>query len=300
MGTRKVLKFTRQRICTKCRGNKLEPMSVVEDCKACKGQGYKYLKIKPTPAQMKCTRCRGTGKLIKTPCKLCQGTGIESYAVEERVTIPKGILHGQRIRVPGLGEKNLRGGADGDLVLKIRVKDDPYYRQEGHDVHTDCYLTVAQAVLGRSVSVPTLYGNMDVEVTPGTQPGHTFTLKGYGLTKPPPLDHQKGDHRVTFKVRIPDQLDQANREHFVRLQSIEQKISDAMNYDYNRKHPNMIPTANASSARKPKPSKPQDLDSDDEEHEGVKNEFRKQQSDSGDFGAGLFLYIKNKFFCKKQ
>jgi DnaJ-class molecular chaperone len=83
------------------------------------------------------------------------------------VNIPKGVDNDVNLRVSKKGHHPAQGPA-GDLLINIKVKPHPYFRREGSDIHTDLYVSVAQAVLGGEVNLKTLYGDIKLKVDPGT------------------------------------------------------------------------------------------------------------------------------------
>src|SRR5262249_35789556 len=103
------------------------------------------------------------------------------------------------------------GGAD--LIVRLRVDPHPYFRREGHNVVLEVPLTVAEAVLGARVDVPTLDGTrLTVKVPPGTSRGARLRLRGKGIAG--------GDQLVEVKVVVPKEVDGRGRElieEFARL-----------------------------------------------------------------------------------
>lgn len=86
----------------------------------------------------------------------------------ETVNIPKGVDNGVNLRMNGRGNTSPHGPA-GDLMIKIRVKDHPYFKREGFDIHTDKYITVSEAILGGEAVIKTLSGDIKVPISAGTQ-----------------------------------------------------------------------------------------------------------------------------------
>ena len=125
------------------------------------------------------------------------------------VKIPLGISAGKKLRIPGRGLKGSAGAPDGDLYIKIAVKDHPVFRREGSDLHLDKEIQFTQAALGSSVEVATLDGTCKIKVPPGTQSHKKTRLKGYGL--PHFNGKGKGDLYVRFVVNIPKKLDKKQR-----------------------------------------------------------------------------------------
>jgi molecular chaperone DnaJ len=80
------------------------------------------------------------------------------------------VDHGQRVRITGQGHAGQGGGPPGDLYVQILVEDDARFRREGTDLITAVDLTMTQAALGATVTVPTLDGDAELEFRAGTQP----------------------------------------------------------------------------------------------------------------------------------
>lgn len=136
------------------------------------------------------------------------------------VRIPPGVDDGQVIRVAGKGQPSRRGGAPGDLLLEVHLKPHPLFRRRGSDLEVDVPLTLSQAVLGAKVKVPTLDGQAQVTVPPGTSSGVKLRLRGKGLK---PRDAvAAGDLYAVIQILIPKDISPKAREliqEFARLTS---------------------------------------------------------------------------------
>ena len=118
--------------------------------------------------QTDCTKCNGTGKVIKYPCTTCNGVGTKPKNVVETVNIPKGVDTGQTIRVSGKGHASANDGPGGDLLITISVKPHPVFRRRKFDIYTDVEIPLFTAVLGGTVDIETLYGTVEMKIPPGT------------------------------------------------------------------------------------------------------------------------------------
>ena len=116
------------------------------------------------------------------------------------VRIPPGVHEGQRIRLAGQGEPDLRGGAAGDLYLRVRLERHPDFNVQGSDLYCDLDLSPWEAVLGIQAKIPTLDGTTTLRIPPGTEAGKQLRLRGLGLPKP---NQQRGDLYVTARIQIP-------------------------------------------------------------------------------------------------
>jgi molecular chaperone DnaJ len=164
-----------------------------------------------------CPTCGGSGKKIETPCSVCNGAG---RVVEERrleVSIPPGIHDGQRIRLSGEGHAGVQGSRAGDLYVQVHVRPDPRFVRENNDIFSTVDLTMTQAALGVSVTIPTLDGEIPLDFEPGTQPGELRVLRGRGM--PVLQGFGRGDHRVLVNVLVPRLLTDEQRRLLAEFDS---------------------------------------------------------------------------------
>ena len=116
------------------------------------------------------------------------------------LTIPKGILAGQRIRLEGQGMPGHGGGPSGDLYLEIAFEENQLFHAEKRDVHLSLPVTPWEAALGASITVPTLGGKVQLKIPAGSQGGNKLRLKGRGLSS----TNQSGDQIVTLRIVVPE------------------------------------------------------------------------------------------------
>jgi molecular chaperone DnaJ len=131
---------------------------------------------------------------------------------ERKVTVqvPAGVDSGQRIRVSGRGGAGERGARAGDLYVRVRVERHELFGRRGDDILYEVRLTMVQAALGVTLTIPTLDGETEVEFAPGTQPGEIKVLRGKGV---PHLNgHGRGDQEMHVTVLIPHDLDEQHRQ----------------------------------------------------------------------------------------
>jgi len=155
-----------------------------------------------------CPHCRGRGYLLSETCPTCGGRGRLEKQERIKVTIPAGMDEDDLLRVPGGGNEST-GGA-GDLYVRVRIKPHPKLRREGKNLVYTLKLGLAQAALGSQVSIPTLDGEVTLDVPPGTQHGTVFELEGKGL--PDPRGGRAGHLRVVTELVVPKKLSPRARE----------------------------------------------------------------------------------------
>lgn len=106
------------------------------------------------------------------------------------------------LKVSGQGDAPLGGsGRPGDLLVRINVAPSKIFKRQGANLYHDARIPVHTALLGGKVRVPTLDGEVDVRVPPGTQPGEQMMLRGHGVS--PTYASGTGDMYVTFSVQVP-------------------------------------------------------------------------------------------------
>lgn len=224
-GCSKEINITHVDSCETCHGSGAEPGTSPTTCPTCHGTGQIRVSQR-TPfgmmqTQRVCDNCRGTGKKIDRPCRVCAGKGRVRKSIKKPVRIPAGIDDGQIISLSGAGDAGYNGGPPGDLHLHVNVRPHPIFERRGYDVFCEVPITFAQAALGDEITVPTLDGKVKFTIHEGTQPGDDFKLKNKGIQR---LNSSgRGDQFVRINVEIPKSLNQKQKEI---LQQFEQATGD--------------------------------------------------------------------------
>jgi curved DNA-binding protein len=133
------------------------------------------------------------------------------------VTIPAGVISGQRIRLAGQGGRGSEGATSGDLYLVVRITSHPRYRVEGRNLHVTLPLAPWEAALGTSVVVGTPDGEAKVTVPAGTSSGRRLRLNGRGLPNP---RGKPGDLLAEVQVMVPPKLSRKERDLFEQLAAV--------------------------------------------------------------------------------
>ena len=199
--------------CETCGGSGAAPGTVPVTCEMCRGAGRVQQVSQSVFGQFvrsgTCPRCEGLGRTVEEPCEPCDGIGRLLVERDFDIDIPAGIDDGQRIRVRGQGHAGSLGGPAGDLFVQVRVRPQAGIERDGDDLHTAVELTMTQASLGASISVPGPAGEIAVELGPGTQPGHVQVLRGQGM--PSVEGRRPGNFHVHVRVHVPRRLDDEQR-----------------------------------------------------------------------------------------
>ena len=212
-GVEKEIAFRGQATCQVCEGAGTTDPSSVKTCSECAGSGRVRTVRRTMLGQFvqtgPCPRCAGQGLVIDSPCGECHGTGRIFGERKVSVQIPAGIDAGQRIRVTGRGGAGERGARAGDLYVRVHVAAHDLFERRDDDIVYGVDLTMVQAALGATLTIPTLDGDEEVTFSPGTQPGDVKVLRGKGVQH---LNgHGRGDHEIHVRVLVPRELDEQQR-----------------------------------------------------------------------------------------
>ena len=217
-GTKKDVSYNRIQKCSDCGGSGAAKGTKAETCKTCGGSGQRRVTQRiggmAFQSTTTCDACRGTGKIIKTPCTECNGKGYVKVNKKLSVNIPAGIDDGERIALRGQGCDGRNGGPAGDLIITVNIKKHSIFERDGYNIYCDVPITVTEATLGATIDVPTLDGNQKFEIPDGTQPGTQFTLKQKGI---PYINNsnKRGDLVFTVNVEIPKGLNKEQKERMI-------------------------------------------------------------------------------------
>ena len=196
--------------CAICHGSGAKPGTKVATCTTCHGHGAVQMRQGFFSVQQTCPQCKGTGKLIPTPCVACHGVGKTKTNKTLEVKIPAGIDDGMRIRSTGNGEPGSNGGPPGDLYIEIRIKKHEIFEREADDLHCAVPISFTTAALGGEIDVPTLAGKATIDIPEGTQGGKQFRLRGKGIKGV--RSSYPGDLYCHVTVEIPVKLTEHQRK----------------------------------------------------------------------------------------
>jgi molecular chaperone DnaJ len=220
-GTEKTLKVKKFIQCTTCNGSGAESDSDFMTCGTCNGMGEvrqvsrtmfgQFVNVQPCPT------CYGEGRVIKNKCKKCDGEGRVKGEETVKVKIPSGVSSGNYITLRSQGNAGIRGGEAGSLIVLLEEQEHKHFKREGNDIYYDLTVSVADAILGTEVEVPTLRGFAKIKVEEGTQPGKLLRLRDKGIIG---LNSSvAGDQYVRVNVYIPTDLSSDDRKKVEALRN---------------------------------------------------------------------------------
>ena len=191
--------------CTTCHGSGAKPGTAPVTCPRCEGRGVDAESQGFFSISQPCPQCGGAGQIIEDPCPTCGGSGLTKQTKRYKVNIPAGVKDGARIRLAGKGEAGPRGGPPGDLYVITRVSASPVFKRlDGGNLEVTVPITIAEALQGATIEVPTLDGTKKIKVPAGTKHGTVQRLRGEG--PPKPGGNGRGDVRYRLEIDVPQEL----------------------------------------------------------------------------------------------
>ncbi|MEO0532455.1 MAG: molecular chaperone DnaJ [Cyanobacteria bacterium P01_A01_bin.123] len=222
-GGEKEIKINHLETCKTCEGSGAKAGTRPKTCATCGGSGQ-VRRATRTPfgsfTQVSaCPTCNGTGEVIEDRCETCGGSGQKEETKKLKITVPKGVDNGTRLRVSGEGDAGMRGGPAGDLYVYLFVNEDASFKRDGINILSDLKISYLQAILGCRLKVETVDGPVELQIPPGTQPNTVLTLENHGV---PRLGNpvSRGDHLITVLIDIPTRVRPEERELLEQLAQI--------------------------------------------------------------------------------
>ncbi len=218
-GCEKEIEVMRYDTCPECGGSGAEPGTSPVRCSECKGTGQvrrvQRSILGSFVSVTTCPVCQGEGKTISLPCSLCGGKGRVYVSRRLTVTVPPGVDGGTQIRLAGEGEMGERDGSFGNLYVVLSVEPHPIFQRRDDDIIVELQVNLAQAALGAEVKVPTLEGEDEISISPGTQSGTVLRLRNKGI--PHLRQNGRGDELVLVQVVVPTKLSRQQKRLFQEL-----------------------------------------------------------------------------------
>ena len=227
--------------------NKEIEVDVVEDCKDCNGVGGHDSRTCPKChgsgtitseqhtilgsflSKTTCDECSGTGKVYKTRCSSCNGKGKVKNHKTITVNVPSGIKTGDRLRVSGKGEAGSNGGANGDLYLEFKVLPHKFFERDLDDIYLEVPITITEAILGTKKTIPTLEGNIKLNIPAGSNSGDKQRIKGKGIDNK--SSRHKGNMYIILKVITPKKLTREQKKLIEKLSNTDLYDNEIKNFD---------------------------------------------------------------------
>lgn len=219
-GIEKEIKIDHLEMCKDCYGTGAEPGTKPMICPDCDGKGRVAHVTRTILGSIQqvtvCPKCGGTGQIIGSPCKSCNGEGRKEVEKTLKVKIPAGVDTNAKIRVAKEGDAGKNGGSSGDLYIVMHIKPHPEFKRDGFNVYSEIFINLPQAVLGDTIFIKTIHGEKELSIPPGIEYGKILTIKNAGI---PFLGHpdKKGEHFVIVKYKIPKSLNEEEKRLYKKL-----------------------------------------------------------------------------------
>nr|WP_314127868.1 molecular chaperone DnaJ [uncultured Campylobacter sp.] len=178
-GAEKEIEFTIKKPCQTCKGSGSKD-GKTHVCPHCEGRGRISQQRGFMSFVQECPYCNGTGETVKDRCSDCGGSGYKEERQSVKVNIPEGIDDGMRMRVSEKGNVSSTG-ARGDLYVHIEVEADEHFVRHESDVYIEIPVFFTQAVLGETITIPTLKGTIELKLPVGAKDKQQFVFDGLGI-----------------------------------------------------------------------------------------------------------------------
>ncbi|GAB1299960.1 DnaJ homolog subfamily A member 3, mitochondrial [Apodemus speciosus] len=189
--------------CERCDGKGNEPGTKVQHCHYCGGSGMETINTGPFVMRSTCRRCGGRGSIITNPCVVCRGAGQAKQKKRVTIPVPAGVEDGQTVRMP-VGKREIFVTFRLWRTSTSPVQKSPVFRRDGADIHSDLFISIAQAILGGTAKAQGLYETINVTIPAGIQTDQKIRLTGKGI--PRINSYGYGDHYIHIKIRVPKRL----------------------------------------------------------------------------------------------
>ena len=188
-------------------------------CSTCGGNGVVLERVQSLfgimQTQKTCPDCGGSGTVFADRCSECGGTGYVNKRKTIKVKIPEGVDSGFQLRLSGKGNAGMNGGENGDLYVDFNIKEHPLFERQDTDIYLELPINVAEATLGCEKEIPTLYGDVILEIKPGTQNYTKLKLRGKGVKTP--NNPTRGNMYVVVNIIVPTKLTRNQKDLFSEL-----------------------------------------------------------------------------------
>ncbi|KND01086.1 chaperone DnaJ [Spizellomyces punctatus DAOM BR117] len=214
-GTTKPITFTSIVKCKPCTGSGMKAGHKPQRCNVCGGAGQVSFVRGGFHMASTCQACGGTGVRIPADakCGTCDGVGRVKEKRTVEVKVPPGVYDGLELRLPRQGNAPLEGdGPEGDLFVRLNVQSHPTFKRDGADVLVNADVPLEKALLGGTIRIPTIDGEVELQVPPGTQPMEKKRLRRRGVRKIDRMGDERGDQWVTLNVALPKTLTEKQRK----------------------------------------------------------------------------------------
>ena len=213
-GVTKNQKYKYKQSCKSCNGTGSADGKPTT-CSYCNGAGEIHQRSGFMTFAQTCPQCKGTGSVIKKRCKTCHGQKMIEVEDEVELKIPAGIDADHRLRVQGRGHMGSKGDR-GDLYITFQIQQDEHFTRHGDDVYLEMPVFFTQAILGETIKIPSLTGEIDLKLEQGTKDKQQYLFRGEGIQNV--KGYGKGNFIVQIKLTYPKKLGSEQVDLLLKLQ----------------------------------------------------------------------------------
>ncbi len=216
-GVEKELHINKKVKCNECTGSGAKNGTRMNRCKECDGAGH-VKEIKRTilgsfATSRVCEKCDGKGEIPEEKCHTCSGNGFIKKEETLKIQIPAGVEDGEILKMPHGGEY-AQGGTNGDLYIRIKVKEDRIFKKEGINLTMNLDISLTESLLGTTYKFKTVdKKDLEIKIPEGVRHGEILRVKGKGV----PNSRGRGDLFVKILVQIPNKLSKSQKELIEKL-----------------------------------------------------------------------------------
>jgi len=213
-GCEKSIDITYKTSCNDCKGTGAKDAKL-ESCDYCGGQGQVLMRQGAMQFAQTCPKCQGEGQRIQENCSSCRGKGYHEEEDTVTINIPAGVDSGNRLRAQGYGNES-KQGQRGDLYLTFHVQEDENFIRNGNDIYIEVPVFFTQAILGETLTIPTLDGERELALKQSTQDKEQFVFPGEGVVDV----HSGKKGRLVAQIRmiLPKKVNDEQKELLLALQ----------------------------------------------------------------------------------
>ena len=214
-GCEKEVAFNAKTSCKSCKGTGAKDGKVTT-CSQCGGRGQVHIRQGFMTFAQTCPACHGEGTMPADKCTDCKGKSYTEEKEKVTVKVPAGIDNGNRLRVSGRGNMG-KNGVRGDLYVTFEVQDDSHFIRNGNDIYLEVPVFFTQAILGESITIPSLTGELTLELETGTKDKQQYRFRGQGVADVHGRG-AKGDMVAQITLTYPKHLSSEQEELLQKLQ----------------------------------------------------------------------------------
>jgi molecular chaperone DnaJ len=213
-GIEKEINITYKVPCNDCNGTGAKD-GKMKACEYCKGQGQVVMRQGFMTFAQECPKCQGSGQSAMDQCHTCLSQGYTEKEQTVKFAIPAGVDTGNRLRVAGYGNEN-KHGQRGDLYLTFNVEEDEHFVRDGNDIYIVVPAFFTQCILGEVIAIPSLHGELELNLKPGTRDKEQFVFRGEGVADV--HSGQKGRLIAQIKMILPDKINETQKILLEKIQ----------------------------------------------------------------------------------